>query len=103
MGATTSAPHTNGAEMTMPLLRAIAAAAVAGASVLLAQQADTVRNPLAGRPDAAAAGQRLYAQTCQSCHGPAGQGDRGPALDSGRFAHGNQDADLFHTIRSGVT
>src|SRR5207244_4428487 len=71
-------------------------------SALLAQQADTVTNPLAGRADAAAAGQRVYAQTCQSCHGPAGQGDRGPALDSGRFTHGSGDGDLFHTIRAGV-
>src|SRR4051794_1127707 len=68
----------------------------------LAQQADTTRNPLGGSPDAAAAGQRLYDQTCQSCHGGAGRGDRGPALDSGRFARGGADGDLFHTIRAGV-
>jgi alcohol dehydrogenase (cytochrome c) len=44
----------------------------------------------------------LYDQTCQSCHGPAGQGDRGPALDAGRFTRGNEDGDLFHVIRAGV-
>src|SRR5438046_6840682 len=68
----------------------------------LAQQADRTTNPLANRPDAADAGQRLYDQTCQSCHGPAGQGDRGPALNSGMFAHGEDDRDLFRTIRVGV-
>src|SRR5262245_462221 len=68
----------------------------------LAQQAGTTRNPLANRPDAADAGHRLYDQTCQSCHGPAGQGDRGPALNSGSFSHGSADADLFQTIRVGV-
>ena len=68
----------------------------------LAQQADRTSNPLANRPDAADAGHRLYDQTCQSCHGPAGQGDRGPALNSGSFARGGEDADLFHTIRAGV-
>jgi alcohol dehydrogenase (cytochrome c) len=68
----------------------------------LAQQADTTRNPLASRPDAVAAGLRLYDQTCQSCHGAAGRGDRGPALDAGRFTRGSADGDLFHTIRTGV-
>jgi len=68
----------------------------------LARQADRTRNPLANRPDAADAGHRLYDQTCQSCHGPAGQGDRGPALNSGTFARGGEDADLFRTIRAGV-
>src|SRR5262245_53654339 len=65
-------------------------------------QADTVRNPLANNPSAAVAGRRLYDQACQSCHGPAGQGDRGPALNGGVFTHGGADADLFHTIRAGV-
>ncbi len=73
-----------------------------GVSVPLAQRSDTTRNPLANNADAAAAGRRLYDQTCQSCHGPAGQGDRGPALDAGRFVHGNEDGDLFHAIRGGV-
>jgi alcohol dehydrogenase (cytochrome c) len=75
-----------------------------GAGVLLAQQnqADTVRNPLAADPAAIAAGQQLYNQTCQSCHGPAGQGDRGPALNTSMLPHGSEDADLFHTIRTGL-
>jgi putative heme-binding domain-containing protein len=68
----------------------------------LAQQSDTTRNPLAARPDAAGAGHRLYDQTCQSCHGPAGQGERAPALDRGVFTHGSEDGDLFRTIRAGV-
>ena len=67
-----------------------------------AQQSDTTRNPLGDDPAAVAAGQRLYDQTCQSCHAPAGRGDRGPALDTGRFTRGNEDGDLFHTIREGV-
>jgi len=80
----------------------VAAAVGLGLASPLAQQSDTTRNPLAGRADAAAAGHRLYDQTCQSCHGAAGRGDRGPALDSGTFTHGNDDGDLFHTIRAGV-
>jgi alcohol dehydrogenase (cytochrome c) len=58
-----------------------------------------------GQQPAAAEGQALYTQLCQSCHGPAGQGggDRGPALNTGTFAHGSGDADLFRAIRSGVS
>src|SRR5687767_3237010 len=61
-------------------------------------------NPLAASPTAAAEGQTQYNQLCQTCHGPAGQGggDRGPALNTGTFAHGSGDADLFRAIRSGV-
>jgi PQQ-dependent dehydrogenase (methanol/ethanol family) len=86
----------------MRLLLFLAAAATA-AGVLHAQQSDTTRNPLAGNAGAAAAGRRLYDQTCQSCHGPAGQGDRGPALNAGTFVRGSEDGDLFHTIRAGVS
>src|SRR3989442_15678548 len=75
---------------------------VIGVDMLFAQQADTTRNPLRSSPAAIASGQRVYDQTCQSCHGPAGQGDRGPALNTGTFAHGREDGDLFHTIREGV-
>src|SRR5438128_704777 len=75
----------------------------AGATVLLAQanQSDTVRNPLAADPSAIPAGRQLYNQTCQTCHGADGQGDRGPALDR-QLPHGETDADLFHTIRAGL-
>jgi alcohol dehydrogenase (cytochrome c) len=79
------------------------AAAIVGMA-LAAQQADRVINPLAGKPEAVQAGRGLYNQACQSCHGPAGKGERGrgPALNTGAFAHGGEDADLFHTIRTGV-
>jgi alcohol dehydrogenase (cytochrome c) len=65
-------------------------------------QSDTTRNPLATAPGAIADGQRTYDRACQSCHGPAGQGDRGPALNTGVFTHGREDGDLFHTIREGA-
>ena len=82
----------------------VLAPAVLSVGVLLAQQpaSDVTRNPLATNPIAVADGQRVYNQTCQSCHGPAGQGDRAPALTTTRFVHGNDDADVFHTIRSGI-
>src|SRR5438094_70684 len=72
------------------------------AAIAFGAQADTVRNPLANNPSAAVAGRRLYDQACQSCHGSAGQGDRGPALNGFTFTYGGADADLFHTVRAGV-
>ena len=66
------------------------------------QARGAARNPAAAQADAAA-GQRLYDQTCQACHGPGGQGDRGPALNRTAFAHGGSDADLFRAIRTGFT
>lgn len=82
----------------------VLAPTVLSVGVLLAQQPalDVTRNPLATSPTAVADGQQVYNQTCQSCHGSAGQGDRAPALTTTRFVHGNDDADLFHTIRSGI-
>ena len=67
-----------------------------------AQQSDTTRNPLGADPAAVAVGQRLYDQGCAGCHAAAGQGsERAPAL-TGRFTRGNEDGDLFHSIREGV-
>ena len=82
----------------------VLAPAALSASVLLSGQppSDSTRNPFATNPTAAADGQRVYNQTCQSCHGTAGEGDRAPALTTTRLLHGNDDADVFHTIRAGV-
>src|SRR5690242_6176422 len=88
--------------MSRAALPMIAAAVLTAAGGLHGQQSDTTRNPLAGRSDSASAGRVLYAATCQSCHGPAGQGERGPALNQGVFVHGNADGDLFHSVRAGI-
>ncbi len=82
---------------------AILAASIAAVTVAVAaQQSDTTRNPLGADAAAVAAGQRLYDQGCAGCHAAAGQGsERAPAL-TGRFAHGSDDGDLFHSIREGV-
>src|SRR5207253_2296619 len=68
------------------------------AALAFGAQADTVRNPLTNNPSAAVAGRRLYDQACQSCHGSAGQGDRGPALNGSTFTYGGADAHLFHKL-----
>jgi alcohol dehydrogenase (cytochrome c) len=89
-------------------LVACSIAAVA-TGVLFAQQApvsDTVMNPLANNPTAAIDGQRIFDGTCQTCHGAAGVGDAGrggPALNTTGLKHGDGDADLFRTIRQGVS
>ena len=57
---------------------------------------------MAANPAAVAEGLKTYNQTCQPCHGAGGLGDRGPALTTTAFAHGNDDADVFHSIRAGV-
>ncbi len=77
--------------------------AFASAAGVLARQADTTKNPLGNNAAAIAAGRAAYDQTCVSCHGPAGQGDRGPALNTGRFTRGSEDGDLFHSIRAGIS
>ena len=67
--------------------------------------ADTVINPLANDPRRAGEGQRIFAATCQACHGVGAQGDRergAPALTARGFKHGDGDGDIFRTIRTGV-
>jgi mono/diheme cytochrome c family protein len=69
----------------------------------------TATNPLAGDPDAVAAGEQLYRANCQSCHGPDGAGD-GPAVGTlsrppedlaGVVPH-RLDGELAWTIGAGV-
>ncbi|HZL56999.1 MAG TPA: PQQ-dependent dehydrogenase, methanol/ethanol family, partial [Bryobacteraceae bacterium] len=65
-------------------------------------RAEAQRNPVAGNPQAIAAGRSLYNAACVACHGADGRGDRGPSLVSGNLTHGNADGEVFITIRSGV-
>ena len=91
--------------MTIGINRVFIAFFVFAGPAAVAQEhtATNGTNPLAGSPAAVAAGERLYRQTCQACHGGRARGDRGPALATNNFAHGNDDADLFRNIRSGIS
>ena len=90
--------------MNMRLALLLLTLAAPGAVALFAQQnaSDTTRNPLTNDPGAVETGRRLYNQTCLACHGPSGQGDRGPALNTGALGQNGGDAGLFRTIRVGV-
>jgi cytochrome c oxidase cbb3-type subunit III len=90
--------------MTIRTTLLIPAVAGLGVSLLRAGQnpSQAARNPLSTSPTAVADGRVLYSRACESCHGPAGQGDRGPALNTARLVHGNEDSELFRTIRAGV-
>lgn len=61
------------------------------------------KNPLAGQPVAIEAGQKLFGQACQACHGGNAAGsERGPALSTGVFRRGAKDGEIFLNIRNGV-
>jgi cbb3-type cytochrome c oxidase subunit III len=49
----------------------------------------------------AAAGQRLYADVCGSCHGGRGEGKEGPALNNKVFLDLATDSYLFKTVQNG--
>ena len=71
-------------------------------AVALAQdRIEDQTNPFAANPQAVVNGARVYEQTCQSCHGGGGAGDRGPALN-GRLARGDRDGEIFQNIRNGI-
>jgi cytochrome c oxidase cbb3-type subunit 3 len=60
------------------------------------------KNPAMGNPEAIAAGQKLFAKSCVGCHGPTGQGGRGPNLRQRGSWHPLDDDDLFKLIKKGV-
>jgi len=77
-------------------------AAVVAVSSLAQERPEEQVNPLAGNAQAIAAGQTLYTQNCAVCHGGNAQGDRGPSLAGGSFAHGGSDGEIFLSIRAGI-
>lgn len=90
----------------MKILHVFFLLAVASISMEIAHaqvRADAQANPFAGDANAPAAGKHLFDASCVACHGAAGAGtERAPALDTGRFKHGDEDFDVFQTIQKGV-
>lgn len=60
-------------------------------------------NPYAGDAQAIAKGRDLFLLSCAYCHGVDARGaGRGPDLTTGRWLHGEKDAEMFHTVSIGV-
>lgn len=61
------------------------------------------RNPAIGNIAAIAAGEKAFNEGCAVCHGPGGQGGRGPNLAHGRVMwHSLSDEATFRRIKEGV-
>lgn len=68
-----------------------------------AVEAQELKNPLAGDPKEIQEGAFLFRGNCALCHGlNARGGGRGPDLTRGVWTHGGSDAEIFHTILSGI-
>src|SRR5262249_4514507 len=57
------------------------------------------RNPFDGDAAAIRAGDARFQRSCASCHSVEG---RAPSLTTSDFTHGDQDSEIFQTIRTGV-
>lgn len=69
------------------------------ATALVAQE----RNPLAGDPNAAKAGEFQFRINCSFCHGLGARGGgRGPDLTLPRKRHGTSEVEMFHNIKEGI-
>jgi putative heme-binding domain-containing protein len=44
----------------------------------------------------------MFDASCAGCHGPGGEGGRGPALNTGTFRSGGSDREVFLTVKNGV-
>ncbi len=76
-----------------------------GAAGLLAQSqpaAGEPTNPYASDPSAVEAGRQFFVDTCSPCHGPSGEGGRGPSLVDGRQVRRASDQRLFDVIKNGL-
>jgi cytochrome c oxidase cbb3-type subunit 3 len=71
----------------------LASTILAGLAFVLGAHAE------AGRPTPA---ERLFQQECAVCHGPHGEGDRGPALAVPRLARVADRAGLMKVLRNGI-
>ena len=60
------------------------------------------KNPAFSNPVAIAAGSKLFTNSCAGCHGPRGEGGRGPNLRNRGVWHSLDEQELFQTIQKGV-
>ncbi len=72
---------------------------------LLAQDAkegEKPKNPAIGNPAAIDAGKQIFGDGCGVCHGPEGQGGRGPNLRERVFWHPLDEDTIFKAIKKGI-
>ena len=77
-------------------------AAAAGLSAQPRPAADEPTNPYASDAAVVEAGRQLFVDTCSPCHGPSGEGGRGPSLVDGRQMRRASDRQLFDVIKNGL-
>jgi cbb3-type cytochrome c oxidase subunit III len=74
-------------------------------------EAAKLKNPVEMNAESIAAGQKVYAQNCASCHGESGKGDgkmgaelKPPPsnLTDAEWKHGSSDGEMFTVVRDGV-
>jgi cbb3-type cytochrome c oxidase subunit III len=74
-------------------------------------EAAKMKNPVPVNAESIAAGQKVYAKNCASCHGEGGKGDgkmgaelKPPPsnLTDAEWKHGTSDGEIFVVIRDGV-
>jgi cbb3-type cytochrome c oxidase subunit III len=74
-------------------------------------EAAKLKNPVASSAESIAAGQKLFAKNCASCHGETGKGDGKmgaelnplpPNLTDADWKHGSSDGEIFTVLRDGV-
>jgi len=61
-----------------------------------------IDNPHHGKQEMVEAGRKLYLNSCSACHGPTGEGGRGPGLIKSGMIRGASNRRLFTTIKDGV-
>ena len=59
-------------------------------------------SPYASDSAAVEAGRQLFVDTCSPCHGPTGEGGRGPSLVDGRQVRRASDPELFDVVKNGL-
>jgi len=85
------------------MFKCLRAALLASLSLAFAAQVAAQRNPLAGDPKAAKAGEYEFRINCALCHGLGARGGgRGPDLTAARKKHTHSDAEMFQVISNGI-
>ena len=86
-------------------MRSYLSIALAAALPLAAQHGRYLNDsghPSIGKPEAIAAGAKLFSASCGGCHGPDGSGGRGPNLVRRALWHPLGDEAIFQVIQKGV-